>query len=369
MSVIIPPTTYPLNTTNVNPALVFSKWRLALSKVRSGSANARILFVGDSTFAGSQSSTTATIPALKSPATRLAAILNSSVTPAVISLAVPQSALSGGPDNRWTVGTGWTNGTFGAANGASYNGGTSTTGTVVYTPSPQINCDGFYVYYLGNGTLGTLTCTATGGSATPINCSLTAGVYRTLVTAGSAGTSNTLTIAAGIGNVDVVGVEPVLSTVKQLYVGNAGVGSSLSSSWAGGSATFGGIPFIKTVAPDLTIISLGINDGAALVSPATFQTNMQTIITAAQVSGDVLLTDFPQTYLPSTTQAKYNVEQSYLPIYAQLAAANNCAYLSFNARLGGVGFNTGLMASDGVHPYDTGYFDWAQFIANVAGSP
>ena len=368
MPVSIPSLSYPANTQNVNPALVFSKYRLALGKVRAGTANARILCVGDSTFAGTGDSTTATIPATKSCPTRLAQILNTTVTPSAVGLGIPPSILNGQADQRWTLGTGWaTESNFGAGAAASYLG-TASTGNLVYTPSPQVTCDGFYVYYLGNSTLGTLTCTASGGSSTPILCSsLSAGVYRTLISAGSASATNSLTIVGTVANNHVVGVEPVLSTKSQVLVGNAGVGSTLSGSWASsGTANFNAVPFIKTVAPDLTIISLGINDAANSASVATFSNNMQTIITAAKISGDVLLCDMP----PSSSGIGGGgpaLEATYLSVYANLAAVNNCAYLSMWGRFGGA-WQTSYM-SDQAHCNDQGNFDWAQFIANVIAAP
>lgn len=354
------------NTQNVVPASVFNKWRKALANVRNGTSDARILCVGDSTFVGAGDSVAGTIATSRSMPTRLASLLNSSVTPAVISLAVPSTNLGAPfPDGRWTLGSGWSQVSYGAASGAAYQA-TAAAGNLVYTPSPQVLCDGFYVYYLGNNSpaLGTLGCTATGGSPTPINTgTLAAGTYRTLVAAGSASSSNSLTIANSVAGSFIVGVEPVLSTKSQVLVGNASVGYAATGNWQT-PGTFSGVQFIQTVAPDLTLISLGINDGLAGQSVANYQTYMQNIINAAKNSGDVLLCDF----LPNNSTFIQNNLKLYQPVVANLAASNNCAYLSIFNRWGGA-YNANFMYSDGTHGNDQGYWDWAQFVANVIANP
>lgn len=343
-------------------SLLLSNWRIALANVRNGTANARILCVGDSTTLGKGSSTATTFPTNRGYPARLAQLLNSSVTPVAHSLGVPVSSY-GSIDNRWTVGSGWgVQGNYFGAGGQACYKSTGTSGNLVFTAG--VNADSYYVYYLGNAGLGMLTCTATGGSAVVINTgSLAAGVYRTLVTASAASASNTVALAGSGSNAYVVGVEPFLSTVPQVLIGNAGVASTQTNDWVQSAANFGAIPFIKTVAPNLTVISLGINDASGAVVVGTYIANLQLLINAAKVSGDVVLVDFPplNNGAPTSTYAP-----QYIPQILALAQTNNILYASLYARFGS-SYLSALMA-DTIHPNDQGYWDWAQFIAGLIGS-
>ncbi len=349
------------NVQNLIPSLVFNKYRKALAKTRDGVSDTRVLLSGDSTFTGIGSTLSGTFPAVGSVCNRLATLLNTAATPAILSLGLPPSILSGNPDNRWVAGSGWTGATFGAAAGAAWVAA-GTTGNLVYTPNPQVTCDGFYVYWIGSSGYGTLTATATGGTPQVINANVATSMYRTLIPAASAVATNTLTMSS-VGQVFITAVEPVLSTKKQILVGNAGVGSSSTINW-NSSGTYQGLGFISTVAPDLTIISLGINDAFSSIAPATYAANIQAMITAAQVSGDVLL--MPP--LPNGNAACRAYEVQYLPVLQNLAAVNNCAYLDIFNRWGGA-YNANFMYSDQTHGTNTGYWDWAQFVANVIGNP
>lgn len=353
------------NVQNIVPANVFNRWRLALANVRNGTSNARILCIGDSTTSGIGDSTAATIPATNSYPTRLASFLNSVVTPTIVSLAVPLTSAASNADNRWTLGTGWSKVGigFGAAGTAAFSG-TSTALNLVYTASPQVNCDGFYIYYLGSGTVGTITATASGGTPQVIVASgLASGIYRSLIPAASASSSNTLTITSTLATNYIVGAEPVLSTKMQVLVGNSGCGGVTSTSW-NSTGAFAGLSFIGTVAPDLSIISLGINDAAASISAATYQTNIQAIITKCKLSGDVILCD----PLPNQTAGTIAIQKTYLPVLSSLATSNNCVYASIFNRWGGA-YNSNYMNADGTHAIDQGYWDWSEFIANIIANP
>lgn len=333
------------NGYNVNPSANLVKWRLALGKARDGVSNARILFVGDSTITGIGSSLGTTLPNLHSWPTQFAKLMSFAN-----GMGVPPSILSGNADGRWVAGTGWSVITFGAGGGADYTG-TSPAGSLVYTSG--VYNDGYYVYYLGHSSYGTITATATGGTPVVFSAATTDGTYKSAyIAAAAANAQNTLTVTC-TGTCGIVGVEPAVSTMTQVLVGNAGVGSSSSVTWNTNSATFGGIPFIKAYAPDLCVISLGINDAGASLAAATYQTNMQNLITACKVSGDIIINDWP----PSENSPYTIFEPQYLPILQSLALSNNAEYFSIYGRFGGVWMTNYFF--DALHPNDYGYWDWA----------
>jgi lysophospholipase L1-like esterase len=69
----------------------------------------------------------------------------------------------------------------------------------------------------------------------------------------------------------------------------------------------------------LTIINLGINDWENAVSTTTFNTNMQAIITAAKLAGDVLLAT------PNTTNGTASIatQATYVAKIQTLATSNS----------------------------------------------
>lgn len=340
-------------------AVRLNRWRHALENVRTGNGNARILFVGDSTTAGIGGSTAATQPWIKSQPTRLAQLMNTAITPTAVGLGVPPSILGGSADTRWVAGSGWSQqANFGAGGGASWHAGTGTSGNLVYTST--INADQYYVYYLTAPGLGTLTLTATGGTPVVVNCAATAGSARVLVTAASAATSNTLTaVTSGSGGTYLTGVEPLLSATSQVLIGNAGVGSSTTTSWTSFSP-FGGNSLITTVAPDLTIISLGINDANAGLSATAFSTNLQSLINSALVTGDVIICTWP----PNQTAGTLATMLVYYPYIYQLGSSNTHVVVGDIFYRFGSTWNSPFM-SDPAHPNDQGYFDWAQSLYNL----
>ena len=296
----------------------------------------KILCVGDSTTWGIGSTLFSTFPNTGSWPTRLSSLLNSYHAPSQIGLGVPNTY---GTDNRWTLGAGWANynlgwGGDGSTNGASFV--SSTGGTLTYTPgSTQGTYDKFDMYYLPATGNGTVTATATGGSAVVQSTNAANGVAKVTVTAASAGTGNALAMVNSAGATWITGVEPWLSTASKIRVANAGVTASTTSQWTI-DATWGGVPHIKLYAPDLTIISLGINDAGSAVATSTVIANLKTLITATQVSGDVIVMSFPPSGPTSSAWTNYQVyEPLYPDAYAKMCQSLNLPYIDWWNRWGG----------------------------------
>ena len=123
---------------------------------------------------------------------------------------------------------------------------------------------------------------------------------------------------------------------------------------------------LKSIQPDLTIIGVGGNDmsqsllvSAQATNPSNplgwYQQNMQTIITAAQVSGDfILFSPMPA----NAVQVTNGVADQYIAIMRSLSAANNGLYID-QFRRWGFPFAPvnalGYFYSDGFHPSVFGY--------------
>jgi lysophospholipase L1-like esterase len=218
--------------------------------------------------------------------------------------------------------------------------------------------DRYDVYYLQYGGGSALTATATGGAAVPVSCNGASLVKRITVVAAAASTANTVVIRSTVGQIFIVGVEPYLST-SQVLVGNAGVSGATGASWTASPASgIDSLGAITGYAPDLTILSLGINDAGNSVPSATEVVNLTTIITTAKLSGDVILMTMP----PSLGAPWTTFEPQYVAAYAALATSTGCGFVDIFTRWGGT-YSAGYM-SDSYHPNDAGYTDMALALAD-----
>lgn len=359
--------TLQVGTTVLDPLLgasdptasLLPKWRLALANVLTGTGDAKILFIGDSTTAGLfGDGSDAASAAYRAYPARLVALLNARGIPAAMGLAVP--AAVGQTDNRWAGGTGWTQaGSFGF--GLTDWTANAPAGALVFTPGAAAGSyDSFDVYYMSAPGRGTLTMTATGGTPVVVNLAVAGnGILHSTVVAASAGTSNAVTMTSTGGLSEIVGVEPFLSTAKKVRVGNAGSGGRTTNQWALPTGAYYGTAAIAAYAPNLSITSLGINDAGASVVAATVSANMQTIITAEKISGDaVILTMPPSSALSGAQYPAF--EATYQPIFKALSVSNNIPIVDYWTRLGGV-YQAAFM-SGVLHPNAAGYFDMASAV-------
>jgi lysophospholipase L1-like esterase len=89
---------------------------------------------------------------------------------------------------------------------------------------------------------------------------------------------------------------------------------------------------------------------------------MQTIITEAQTSGDVLL----KSTVPSNGSPYTTFEPEYLPVIQALAISNSCGYLAVFDRCVSYTVSNGYgYYSDGLHPSNFGYSAVAQAVFDV----
>jgi len=329
----------------VTPANL-SKFRAKLSATRVGIGPMKVLCVGDSTtlgFGGGGSYQWA-FPA------RLKALLNTYLAPTVDGLSIPPNVAN---DTRWATGAGWAlSGSVGWGGVSSYLAATSATGNLTYTPG--VNVDSFDVYFFTSANNGTFGASINGGAVTNTSTAAASGVSKMTITA-TASAANVLTITPPTGgSVYILGVDAYLSTAKNIRVGNAGVSGSTSTGWVNGGG-FSPMNAIKSYAPDLTILMLGINDATAPLSTASHTLYIEQIIDAAKVSGDVLVLSV----VPSS-DSRAAQEALYRDADKASAVAKGAGFIDIYAR-----FNTHAAASalgfmsDAAHPNNLGYGDIA----------
>jgi hypothetical protein len=132
---------------------------------------------------------------------------------------------------------------------------------------------------------------ADGGAATQINSSGTTSIRSDTVTLGASG-SHTLNIAWVAGSVTIMGVYAYDDTGgrTQINCWNWGISGARGDQLVDNSDTSGGrMASLSALAPDLSIIKPLVNDWLQSISIDTAITNVATLVTACQVSGDVLI--------------------------------------------------------------------------------
>lgn len=368
---------------NANP-VTLKNWRAGLANAKQKTADTKMMCCGDSITLGINSAAAATAAYTQGWPDRLASLFNqSSLTPSQLGLAIPGLSavnISAGvvtpiADDRWSAtGTNWSNTSqsYGCASYANcyvLQGWSGSSGTLTFNPSATIpvNCDTFDVYFLVSSNAGTLQLTATGGSPVTQNCIGSAGVGKVSVSAASLATTNSLAITSTDNTkpVWVIGIEPRISTTKQILVQNCGIPGIPSLNYSLGMtnpaiSNFFASNLAAFSLPSLITVLLGTNDAEAGVSPTTFLSQMQTILSGFQMfapAADLMIITPPPTSTPS-----YNaVLATYIPLYYQLAGQFNASIFDIWTRYNAT-YNTVLQGGAGVHPNSLGYWDIANAL-------
>lgn len=336
-------------------------FRKAKAQVRAGTADGKILCIGDSTTGGIGVNELGQQGLPGSYPYKLAEILNGQGLPARPGFA-NAGPNSGNFDSRFTFGTGWNYTTgFGFASRA-IRWAPSTTGTLTF--QDYWAHDTYDIYYVvastGSASGGTFTAQATGGTLVNVTTTATSGYAKVTVSAGAELATNVVTITAS-GSVQVIisGIEGYTAGSRKMRLGNAGYGGTEAAANWGLSGTWTSDAMIKAYAPDLTLISLGINDAGNSVAVATYLAAITKLTTAAQVSGDVvIMPPFPPGTTATTNMKNFvNLYTDALPSLALPIADVRYRWIS-GADVEALGFKR-----DALHPNALGYGDIAEFLA------
>ena len=361
------------------------KLRAALARVQSGvGPDGVFLCIGDSKTAGAGATTAGSYVGAypNSYPVQLAKLLTSRGTNAgwnswfcdhnVNSVAtLPQY------DARWTLGAGWLTGGAYWACGPGYCL-TNRTTTNVAALTPTVAFDGIELYYITGGGFGTFKIDVDGGSALgTYNTWTSEGVTKVTIT-GLANTTHTINFTpTSVGSgIFIYGLRILNSTAPKIDVCNWGAAGSTSSSWLPNAHPWEGVMPLKDgkIGQDCSFIDIQIND-LLVASPdvTSYTANMQEIITAAKVSGDVvLLNTYPGNtaaggFYVNTDGAIFNTFQQAL--YG-LAMTNDCPIISLKQRWTSYNVSQplGYYSDTTVHGSRQGYGDVAQTVTQLITS-
>ena len=254
----------------------------ALGSVMAQVADAEINLIGDSWTYGYYGSSLGAMPLSRS----LKSLLPNALNPAIGWQALGSNAANRDP-SVWTIGTGWGASAymgFGIYSGVN---ATNPAGSLVFAAEDV--ADTFDVMFVGVSGYGTAQIQATGGSAVPVSLNVSpAQIVIGTCSAASLAAGNSVSIT-GTGQMIVLACRARNSTKKQLYVNNFGVGTSLTSGWAGGSTGYSSVDALAKTAPCLTIMQLGMNEALNNVAASTYISSLRTAISKNPATGDLIL--------------------------------------------------------------------------------
>ncbi len=256
-------------------------------------------------------------------------------------------------DPRSTWGSGW--GTGGTPECLAGNLAVNSTTQNTLDFAPGNTCDTFQVLYAQTTSAGTFSLTIDSGTPVTFNSYGTAAIASAAVST-TVGT-HTLHIKMLTTAMFWSAIMAYNQTTPYVEILNAGGGGWETSNFISSTSVWDSLPEIEYIAPNLTIIELYINDAANSVSSSTYKANLQTLITACQLSGDVIIvTGNPNNN--STVNAAY---PAYLADMISLAQTNNCLFFDTQQRFGTWANANGLgWMYDQYHPNRLGYLEKAE---------
>ena len=341
--------------------------KAAVSRVKANTGRARMVMKGDSTTVGQGGGSSADGAGLTGARANriskvLAGLLTNDGIPTLDGSIVSDNGMYvtnfslPGYDTRTALYTP----AWGVLAGQALAGGgylSSNTGALYFSPDTTV--DTFeIVYYQGNAYTLAFTIDGIAPASGPASITVTnvSGLAKVVVKAASVGT-HFLKITGNNTLGAVRSITAYNSTAAALdIVMHASLAATSANQAAAGANHWSNNDSLGFDAPDLTTINLGLNDMAAGVTTSAFTTNLQTIITKAKVSGDVLLV------FPTPAGGSYNTGVADFNTAAKnLAASNGIPFLSLYEYYGLFTSTFGARLFDGaVHPK-------ADLYAEIAG--
>lgn len=222
----------------------------------------------------------------------------------------------------------------------------------------------FTFEFTGTGVDIVYTRMPSGASA---SCVVDGGAPATLETANAFAQTTTFTIT-GLSAGEHTLVVTKSNDTNRIYISGctpknaatAGIRCNMmgrSSATAADGAVAGSIPPETHNSPDLTIIEYLANDTPTDLT--AYSASIQTIITAAKLTGDVVLL--------ATCIAAATAENvlSHIAVLEDLAVTNSCALINVFKRWGNTLAGGALYTADFVHPADAGGYDIKEALMSV----
>ncbi len=389
-----------LNMSALSQALLasgYSHTRGKKSAVLAGTGPLKIVLFGDSTTMGSNAfgaGNSINLARAGSPTPALAQYLNRNGLPAFADNWISDNTLGNysaqlltAYDARVTVSSAsWTYSTGALTLGGScYKNSTDTTATLSFLPFGMVDtCDVYYVNITGGGSF---TVARSGDTTSPAQNT-------------SSGTNNTIgkyTFQGALGNTNpfviqntvlgngcyIIGMDCYQRNTPSVRIYNAGANGTVVHAWANSSLPYSPIGMLEALAPDLCILQPGINDAAAgttignASTPGTYIGDLQLLVTAAQLSGDVIIdTHYPSPSASTNWNTQVNYVNALISWANGIGIAVNDIFNKWGTQENMVALTGGLVSTttaaqpngfyaNALHPTTLGYQSRAQADAAI----
>jgi lysophospholipase L1-like esterase/peptidoglycan hydrolase-like protein with peptidoglycan-binding domain len=342
-------------------------WSAAVRDTLAGTSNSRVLFIGDSTTAGwdtSNNNLEGNNKAYSHP-TVVASLFPNSLG-ATTSIVGNQNAPNISTyDTRTSFADGWG---FSETEGGQVLGGyglrgLSGWGSPLFNFAPGKAWDTLELYYSTyNGAASANVSINGSGSIAAFDTSTAdAGLVKTTITKALGNdTLNTNRVSGGDYNFE--GIITYNSNVKEITVLNAGWSGAKVTDVIAGTGPWATLESLDEYAPDLVVIDLGINDWnqGTPTTEGTFKAAMQDIIDASEAAGADVLLVVP---VPTGSANGLANQAAFRTYILELADLNDLPVVDFislwtsYATANGNGW-----MSDVLHPNATGYAEKAEAL-------
>lgn len=338
-----------------------SHWRAAVARVRAGTGRGRVLCVGDSTTQGygAQGSASATGCWPLSYPSMLSKLLSTYYVQTTTNSFFGDTSAVSYPlyDTRVTLGANWaSDGTHPTFGGRWFKYDNLAVNNISFTPSGNVDT---VIVFNWKGSAGTFTFNVDGGASLGTSTALSTGWQALQGTVSKA--AHTINVVPNNNGVAYIGgMLAYDSTVPSIDIFQGGYNGATVSFYLGTGQTYNAAATIPFLAPDLTIINLTINDITTydVAGIPNYIVNMQTLISAAIATGDVILV----MGVPGSTNTAAQLS-AYRDALMQLARTNNLPVIDLTTRWGSYAAANAVMPyGSGVHPSQVGYADIAQAI-------
>lgn len=347
-----------------------SKWQIAMGKMRAEGYRPKCMTLGTSKMMGAGGGTSGggafTVGAAAKTKTKIAAdFLNTR------GIAVSRESIFAGLglsnitdlinyDPRLAVAADWTlstSGTNASIGGGEFNCANGLTGTMSFSPAGTV--DKVDVLYVRRTDRGTFTVSDGASVVDTVNANGANAILRRTATLSSRGTGKVINFnrtSAQAFSVDIAGIIAYDSLTPAIEMVNCGRFGSRASDYTSAANPWNPFPTLAYYAPDITFIAFGANELNAGIDVTTFKTNVQTLITQAKLSGDVVLMIEIMGDTTGSAWGSATTQAAYIQALYDLADSNDCPLLNENGMASGLiatgGYTianaAGLMA-DGIH--------------------
>ncbi len=343
--------------------MLLPKWTAALTAMRAGSRNAKLVCMGDSTTAGAGARGAQVNAVAGAYPTSLAAIFRAKGTYANSETRFSDANFTTFGTNLEVYDARVTQGGYGPQPSISLGGlllGSAGGAPLTFTPS--VGVDTFEFYWMSKPNQGVMTVDVDGANPVVLNAGAAVqGQHKLVVSAGAVG-SHTLRVTPTSGSTFFLGIVAYVAAQKEVTVFNCGHCAGLAEQLSGASDIFSPLSVLKYIEPDLTLVCLTVAQAQSGVPIATYQPAMEAIIAAAQVSGDVVViggAPADTVAISSATAALY-YERSAAAAWARGAPMIFAA----DALIDHPHMTARGQATDLIHPSGAGYTAFAQFVAD-----